>query len=83
MVTLEKEALMRVFTTRKKIVCLKHFQFSFMSYQLLMHIQSQVPNLLLEIVPDLTPMTMHDLHQFIPAHELDLERFQALSLINA
>jgi hypothetical protein len=73
---------MRVFLLDKRIVRLKHFQFSWASYALLMGIQQTVPNLLLEIVADTLPMRAEDLHKFVPAHSLNLEDFNGTKFLN-
>ena len=74
---------MRVTLRDKRIIKLKHLQFCWASYALLMNIQQHAPNMLLEIEPESLPMRERDMHQFTPAHSLDLENFHALSLLNA
>lgn len=73
---------MRVYTHDKRIVKLKHFQFCYLSYALLLNIQQVVPNLLIEIEPSAYPTRQSELHQFVPAYQLNLENHRALSLIN-
>ncbi len=74
---------MRVYTHNKTIVCLKNFRFCQAHYILLLGLQHEVPNLLVEIEPTTYPTRQDELHQFVPVHSLDLEKFQALSLLNA
>lgn len=66
---------MNVFTHEGKKVKIKHFQYNWNSFALLTNIQVQVPNLLIEIEGP-------GIHNFVPAHSLDLQNFRAISLIN-
>lgn len=68
---------MRVPTHDQRIVKILHLQFSYDDYNLLLIIQTKHPNMLLEIeCPDSSK------RQFVPAHLLDLEHFQTLTLYN-
>ena len=57
---------MRVYTSRKTIVDLKHFRYCAKHYGMLLTLQQETPNLMLEV---------NDLERrsFIPIHQLDLE----------
>lgn len=68
---------MKVPTHDKRIVKLLHLQFSYDDYNLLLVIQSKHPNMLLEVESSDTSR-----RSFVPAHLLDLENFQSLTLYN-
>ena len=74
---------MRVPTFDHKIVRLKWWRFCWAHYVLLVHLQSEVPNILVEIEGDAPPMTERDMHRFVPLHSLNLEVFREISLLNA
>ncbi len=74
---------MRVFTNDHHIVRVKHLAFCYLSYALLLNIQQHAENMLIEIEGDTYPQNQTELHKFIPAHNLCLEDFRALSLLNA
>ena len=65
---------MRVYTSRKTIVDLKHFRYCAKHYGMLLTLQQETPNLMLEV---------NDLERrsFIPIHQLDLDdRFSVIRL---
>lgn len=69
---------MRVPTHENRIVTLKDWDFCWDDYSMLLNIQSKHPNLLLEIETADTSKKC-----FVPAHVLDLESFQTLTLYNS
>lgn len=70
-------ANMRVPTTKKTIVKLLHFNFTHRHLVLLREIQTEFPNMSLEI-----EAAQPHLRQFIPAHGIDLEDYNALRRLN-
>ncbi len=74
---------MRVPLLDHRLVVLKHFQFTYKAFALLLSIQQEAPNLLLEIEQTEYPTRADELHKFVPAHSLCLEDFRALRTINA
>jgi hypothetical protein len=54
------------------------WRFCSVHYQILLQLQHEVPNLPLEIEPN-----QPGVRQFICVHQLDLERYQTLTLLNA
>jgi hypothetical protein len=66
---------MRVYTTRRTIVDLKHFRYCSKHYRMLLTLQQEAPNLMLEVnTPDRSAL--------IPIHQIDLEDQYALIGLN-
>jgi hypothetical protein len=70
---------MRVYTTRKTIVDLKHFRYCSKHYRMLLTLQQEAPNMMLELKQ---PFSGQSATGAIPIHQLDLEDQLALIGLN-
>jgi hypothetical protein len=66
---------MRVFTTKKSIVDLKHFRYCAKHYDMLLTLQQETPNLMLEV-------NQQNQRAFVPIHQLDLDDPRSVSGLN-